>query len=322
MAIHDDMLHAQLVQRRQRLENAVQRSGTGYLNELLKEVDSALDRMEKGTYGLCESCHEPVEAARLMADPLVRYCLDHLTAAQQQALQQDLEMAARIQAGLLPKQNLRAGEWEACYHYEALGPVSGDYCDLVASDGSLLFLLGDVAGKGVAASMLMAHLHAIFHSLIATGLPVGELMDRANRVFCESTLAQHFATLVCGKAGPAGEIEFCNAGHCPPLRIGRSGVAAVEPSGLPLGLFSNNQYKPERLRLEPGDTLFLYTDGLSEAGAAEREYGAARLSTLLHQCRESSAAEMVSSCVTDLGAFLAGGPKNDDLTVLAIRRVR
>jgi phosphoserine phosphatase RsbU/P len=159
-------LQNQLEERKSRLKTAIalepQRSG---LAGLLREVDSALERMAKGSYGLCQECHESIEQDRLMADPLVCYCLDHLSASQRAALQRDLELASQVQRNLLPQMNLCTGNWETSYHYAPVGAVSGDYCDLIPSDGQLFFVLGDVSGKGVAASMLMAQLHALFRSL-------------------------------------------------------------------------------------------------------------------------------------------------------------
>jgi len=169
-------LNSQLEDRKRRLEAAIalapHKAG---LAGLLREVDSALERMDKGSYGLCEECHEPVEQDRLMADPLVRYCLDHLTGPERAALQRDLDLASAVQRNLLPQKGLRAGGWETCYHYAPVGPVSGDYCDLIPSDGQLFFVLGDVSGKGVAASMLMTQLHALFRSLTGMALPLGNM---------------------------------------------------------------------------------------------------------------------------------------------------
>src|SRR5262249_47031945 len=157
---------------------------------------------------------------RLIADPLLCFCLDHLTAKEQQALQSDLELASRIQRGLLPDSTVRVGAWEASYRYEPLGPVSGDHCDLIPTDGGdLWFVLGDVAGKGVAASLLMSHLRAMFRALVPIGLPLHETMARASRVFCESTLPNLYATLVVGRAGADGSVELCNAGHPPVLVV-------------------------------------------------------------------------------------------------------
>jgi sigma-B regulation protein RsbU (phosphoserine phosphatase) len=322
----DTFLREQLVERRQRLQSVLTVSRqVGGLVALLNEVDSALARIDEGTYGLCESCHEPVEKTRLLADPLVRYCLDHLTPDQRRGLEEDLELASQIQRGLLPEQDVAFDGWRVSYHYKTLGPVSGDYCDVIigANGGKdLLFILGDASGKGVAASMLMAHLHAIFRTLIATGLPMSALVERASRIFCESTVSPYFATLVCGRAQGSGEIELCNAGHCPPLLMQAGKVTRLGATGLPLGLFCEGQYPTETVTLRPGDSLLLYTDGLTEArNVADEEYGEERLSRLTGQRHALRAEALVDACLEDLSTFLAGTPLADDLTLMAIRRM-
>src|SRR5215469_140075 len=314
-------LNDQLLERKRRLETAIasapQNSG---LAGLLREVDAALERMDNGTYGLCEVCHDPVEQDRLMADPLVCYCLDHLTLPQRAELQRDLDLAAEVQRNLLPAAGLRAGNWETSYHYTPLGPVSGDYCDLIPSDGQLFFVVGDVSGKGVAASMLMAQLHALFRSLTGMDLPLGQIVSQANRVFCESALAGQYATPVCGQAKPGGDVEIHNAGHWPAVVVGRGGVLRIESTGLPLGMFHEFDFSATRLHLEAGDTLFLYSDGLSEARRADDEYGVDGVTHLVRQQGARSPAELIAACLEDLRAF-ADGPPSDDLTLLAIQRM-
>jgi len=194
-------LRTELEQRRERLHEALHSPAADpSLSQLLTAVDTALSRIDHGTFGLCETCHDTIEAERLLADPLVRFCLDHLTSAEQRALESDLSMAARIQRGLLPKPGLAPVGWDVRYHYQPAGMVSGDYCDLFETERGLLFMLGDVSGKGVAASMLMSHLHATFRSLAEAGLQLDRMVEDANRIFCESTLAGQFATLVVGRA--------------------------------------------------------------------------------------------------------------------------
>lgn len=324
VAIIEPVLREQLLDRRHKLETAIAEADEPTrLVGLLDEVDAALARFNTGTFGLCEVCHDPVESERLIADPLVCVCLGCLTPAQQRALEQDLELAARIQATLLPARDFASGGWQASYHYEAAGVVSGDYCDLVsAEDGSLYFMLGDVSGKGVAASMLMAQLHAMFRTLISVGLPLNQLVERASRVFCESTLPTHYATLVCGRADSSGEVEICNAGHLPPLLArATGGVTALEATGLPLGVFCNEQFTCDRVRLAEGDALLLYTDGLSESqNILGEEYGRERLSRLVGERHAPAPAELIKTCVRDLSAFRAGTPVTDDLTILALRR--
>jgi sigma-B regulation protein RsbU (phosphoserine phosphatase) len=315
-------LQNQLEERKQRLEAAIalapQKTG---LAGLLREVDSALERMDKGSYGLCEECHESIEQDRLLADPLVRYCLDHLSDSQRTALERDLNLASQVQRNLLPPSNLRADGWDTSYYYGPLGPVSGDYCDLIPSDGHLFFALGDVSGKGVAASMLMAQLHALFRSLTGMALPLGQIVTQANRVLCESALAGQYATLVCGLAKPSGEVEIHNAGHWPAIVVGQGGVLRIESTGLPLGMFHDFDFSATRLHLEAGDMLFLYTDGLSEARHADDEYGVDRVTHLVRQQSASGPAGLIAACLTDLRSF-ADGPPLDDLTLLAVQRMR
>lgn len=313
-------LHRQLEDRKQRLEEAIALAPQhSELGALLHQVDSALERMANGTYGLCEECHETIERDRLLADPLICYCLDHLSKSQRAALQRDLDLAAQVQRNLLPPADLRTGGWETSFHYAPLGPVSGDYCDLIPSDGGLFFVLGDVSGKGVAASMLMTQLHALFRSLTRMSLPLEEIVVLANRVFCESALAGHYATLICGHAKANGDLEIYNAGHLPAVVLQRSGIAQIESTGLPLGMFCEVSFSCTQLHLESGDMVFLYTDGFSEARRAEEEYGVERLAQLLRQQEGKCPAEVITACVRDFDSF-TDGPRFDDVTLLAIQR--
>jgi sigma-B regulation protein RsbU (phosphoserine phosphatase) len=151
-------------------------------------------------------------------------------------------------------------------------------------------------------------------------LPLGQIVTQANRVFCESVLAGQYATLVCGQAKPNGEVEIHNAGHWPVIVVGRGGVLRIESTGLPLGMFHEGEFSATRLQLEAGDTLFLYTDGLSEAGSADNEYGVDRVTRLVRQQAMRPPAELIAACLDDLRAFAPTDPRGDDLTLLAIRR--
>jgi sigma-B regulation protein RsbU (phosphoserine phosphatase) len=323
--VRTDFFRSELEVRQHRLRIALEDSpGEASLTRLLEDVDTALGRIEKGAFGLCETCHEPIEPERLMADPLVRWCVDHLTAEDRRALDEDLALALQIQNSLLPQQPLTMGDWEITYHFQPLGPVSGDYCDVVPVGGQgdrFVFLVGDVSGKGVAASLLMSHLHAIFRSLVSVGLPVPEAMERANRVFCESTMSSQYATLICGLAGPHGEIELSNAGHCAPLVLRRRSTESLATGGMPLGLFCSGRYPVGQVNLEPGDALVLYTDGLTEAtNRSGEEFGPKRLAAALSPLHGQSAAVITKECIKNAQTFLSGRPPQDDLTVMVIRR--
>ena len=311
----------QLLDRRRKLETAAPHGGSE-VSRLLQEVDAALKRMDVGTFGLCETCHEAIEADRLLADPIIRFCLDHLTPVEQRALEHDLDLASRIQRGLLPKADTRLDGWEIAYHYQPAGPVSGDYCDLIpGGEGELYFAVGDVAGKGIAAAMLMSHLSALLRTLVSLGLPLATVVERASRVFCESTLPSHYATLVCGRALTSGDVEICNAGHPSPLVVRESGVTTIEATGVPIGMFCNEQFSSHVVHLERGESLLLYSDGLVETeNATGVEYGIARLSALAAVSAHMVPTEVVGACVADLARFRGAGAVADDLTVMALRR--
>jgi sigma-B regulation protein RsbU (phosphoserine phosphatase) len=317
-----DFLQSQLEVRKRRLETAITLAPDNANAEaLLREVDSALDRFAAGTYGMCETCHESVERDRLLADPLICYCLDHLTDSERAALQRDLDLASQLQRGLLPPADLSVDGWETSYHYAPLGPVSGDYCDLYPWGGSLYFMLGDVSGKGVAASMRMTQLHALFRSLIGTGMPLAQIVVHINRFLCESALAGQYATLVCGRATADGGIELFNAGHLPVI-IGQKGgaVRLMESTGLPLGMFCDTAFTPAHANLGVGDMLFMFTDGVSEAIGADGEYGVERIASLIGRLSPDCAAGVISACLEDLRRFAGANPGMDDVTLLAMRR--
>ncbi len=315
-------LRTELEVRRERLHAALHSSAAdASVSQLLDAVDAALNRIDHGAYGLCETCHDPIEPDRLLADPLLRFCLDHLTQEEQRALENDLALAARIQRRLLPQQDFAPAGWEVRYHYQPAGMVSGDYCDLLETDSGLLFMLGDVAGKGVAASMLMSHLHATFRSLTEAALPLDRMVEHANHIFCESTLAGQYATLIVGRAVANGAIEFVSAGHLPLLHIHADGATPKDSTGVPLGMFCDTRFPIHRLRLAAGDSLLLYTDGLTETrNRAGEEYGLVRVHTLAAGNGRANPEELISACLDDLRGFGEGLKRTDDLTLLALRR--
>jgi sigma-B regulation protein RsbU (phosphoserine phosphatase) len=316
------LLREQLTDRRNKLEYALDGTeGNFEVNRLLAEVDAALARMDNGTYGLCEVCLDPVETERLIADPLVRVCIGDLTPMQKRALEEDLELAARIQQGLLPNKDYSSDLWEISYHYEPAGIVSGDYCDIIKGpNGDLFFALGDVSGKGVAASMLMSHLNAMFRALVPVGLPLHELVERASRIFCESTLPTQYATLVCGRADSEGNIEICNAGHLPPIWLRKDEAIAIDSTGLPVGVFCDEHFTASVSHLEPGDTLLLYTDGLSETRDGDgNEYGSDRLISVAGKICPAIPSSIIYACLNDLTSFRGERMALDDLTVMAIQ---
>jgi phosphoserine phosphatase RsbU/P len=320
---HLQTAREQLQARRERLETVLEEHPTEQLNQLLTQVDEALQRIDNGQFGLCTVCHETVEADRLMRDPLISVCLGCLSPQQQRALEYDLELAARIQNGLLPAADLAIPGWQVAYHYRPAGMIGGDYCDAIADGkGGAYFLIADVAGKGVAAAMLTANLRAVFRALIPLGLPVDQLLAHANRLFCEGKLPMQYATLVFGHSSGSGKLEIVNAGHLPAFLVKGAKVTRLESDTVPLGLFADQQFNACNNLMRPGDMLLLYTDGVTETQNADgTEYGISKLQALIEERNVWCPEELVASCRDCLHEFRGNGERADDETLLAIQFV-
>jgi len=311
-----------LTERRGRLQETIKYvSDSAKLFALLQEVDSALERIDSGTYGICDVCHDPIETDRLIMDPLLTVCLDHLNHNQKKALEQDLELAIKIQRNLLPQNHLMVNGWNFCYLYSPVGAVSGDFCEFIKLDeANVLFALGDVSGKGISASLMMSHLHALIRSLLSFNLPVNEIATRVNRLFCESTLSTHYATMVFGKANMDGKVELCIAGHNPPFLLKDGKVISLNATGIPVGLFAQSDYELVEFDLCKGNSLILYTDGLTEASVNETEYGEERLKQLLQKSTELPAEMLLDAIINDQKSFIKDSPLFDDIAVSVIAK--
>ena len=311
-----------LTERRERLQETISYVPDPVkLYSLLQQVDSALERIDSGSYGLCDVCHDPIEEDRLLIDPLMTVCLDHLDHHQRKALEQDLEFAIKIQRNLLPGNNLIVNGWEFSYIYSPAGTVSGDFCDFIKlNDDMVLFVLGDVSGKGISASLMMSHLNALIRSLLSFNLPLNEIVGRVNRLFCESTQSTHYATMVFGKAHRSGEVEVVIAGHNPPILIKDGELISLNATGIPVGLFCQSEYGMLNISMQKGDSLFLYTDGLTESSFDGIEYGEEKLKKQLMSTVNGSANSIIENIIHDHKNFLKNSPRFDDVTVSVLKK--
>jgi len=318
--VYVNSVREQLLAGRARLADVLAEQESDQVLRLLNEVDSTLHRIEHGTFGVCEECLGTVENDRLLENPLARVCLDCLTPKQQRALEYDLELAAQLQKGLLPPNDISFPGWDISYLYQPAGVVSGDYCDLIRENGHLYFIMADVSGKGVAAAMLSSNLRAVFRSLVPLQLPIEELMVRANRLFRETALPTQYATAVLGSISMGGDVVLANAGHLPALLVGKSGLSTFESMCKPLGFFSDDSVNVTQAHMAPGETLVLFTDGISEAeNDAGDEFGVERLGRFLVEQRLCCPTELVTACKQQVSAFRGGRERADDETLLAVQ---
>jgi sigma-B regulation protein RsbU (phosphoserine phosphatase) len=233
----------------------------------------------------------------------------------------DLATAARLQRVLLPPSPLAHGEWVAAHHFAPAGAVGGDILDLIPVGDRLYFVFADVSGKGVGASLVSAYLHAIFRSLAPAGLALEDLVARASALLCSTTLSWQYATLVAGYLDPNGEIELANAGHPPPLVLTAGQQAHVVPTGTPVGMFCDSTFGTLKLTLAVGDTLLMYSDGISETLADDgQDYGTRRLLEVASNAATATPFDLVGLVADDHARIAGADVTRDDVTLLAVRR--
>ncbi len=246
-------------------------------------------------------------------------------AAERREMARELELARRIQVALLPDALPEIPGYEVHGGNIPSRGVSGDFYEIIGRDEGteFLVLVADVSGKGMSASLLAAALEALTASPIEGGLEPEEVFRRASRLLYQRTPPERYATAILVALEPGtGDLRFVNAGHVPGLLVRRSGeVELLEATGTPIGLLPEADYTAGSARLEAGDLLVLYTDGINEAENAEEEqYGVDRLAAA---CRDSSGLtldELAEVIEADLALFAGDVPFADDRTTVLIRR--
>ncbi len=258
----------------------------------------------------------------------------HEQRLQEELTQRELRLAHAVQQGLLPASPPELPGYEFCDFYEPAMHLGGDYFDYITlSGGRLAMALGDVSGKGIAASLLMARLSAEVRYCLASHATPAEAVARLNRVFCQSRWEGRFITFVVAVLDPARhELCIVNAGHLEPLVCRASGkIEAVghELSSLPLGIDSDSKYHHYYLGLEPGDILTLHTDGIPDAvNAAGEFYGPERLRQFLQEAMQPKPLppdladlDLARRVLHDVRQFVANHVQTDDMCLTAMKRL-
>lgn len=246
-------------------------------------------------------------------------------AAERRRLEEELKLARQIQVGLLPDRLPKLDGYALHAGNVPSRGVSGDYYQFVErKDGEeCVFLVADVSGKGIAASLLTASLEALSAGPIEVGYPVQEICDRVCRRLYDRTPAAKYATVfLCSLEPAAGRLSYTNAGHNAGLLVRAGGeIEQLESTGMPVGLMPDGQYRSEERQLEPGDTVVLYTDGITEASNPEDdEYGIERLAEVCRENRALDVAAMSEAIEKDVEIFTRGVPFADDRTLVLVRR--
>jgi sigma-B regulation protein RsbU (phosphoserine phosphatase) len=248
------------------------------------------------------------------------------TTAAKERIESELKIAHEIQMSMVPKTFPPFPDRREFDIFAALVPareVGGDFYDFFfIDDDRLLFAIGDVSGKGVPAALFMAVVKTLLRATAGAAADPGDILRRLNDDLSRDNEACMFVTLFCGILHVrTGEIDYSNGGHNPPFHLHGGGLTPLEdPAGGALGIAENGAYPSSRLRLGPEDSLFLYTDGLTEAmDAAGALYSDERLEQLLRRTVASGPRQLLGLVVEEVNAFAAGAPQADDITGLVLR---
>jgi sigma-B regulation protein RsbU (phosphoserine phosphatase) len=253
-----------------------------------------------------------------------------LELADRVVMKRDLEIAKDIQAWMLPGAPLQIPGYQIAYATRPANTVAGDYYDVILRPGRepsldrILFVVADVAGKSIPAAMVMATFQASLRTLSTSGVALAELVMGVNRYTCSNSLGgARFTTAFFAALDPAtGDVVYINAGHNVPILRKRSGVVErLEAGGIPIGIFAESTYQVGTTRLESGDWLVIFTDGVVEAeNAKQEEYGEAQLIRLVDRESGSTPAELLRRMWAELDAFVGNTPQHDDITCLLLKR--
>jgi sigma-B regulation protein RsbU (phosphoserine phosphatase) len=244
-------------------------------------------------------------------------------AAERKLLERELSLAHEIQMGMLPREFPERPEVEIAATLQPARSVGGDLYDVVADGNRLWFVAGDVSGKGVGAALFMAVTRTLFRAVAPAAASIGGVAERMNGELARDNEKAMFVTAFIGCLDLTnGHLEYVNAGHLPPVRLGTDGkVEVLEASpGLPLGALATYSHVSQHMSLRPGDALFLYTDGITEAeNTARAQFSMSRLLDSLGPVVAAPCSEVVAATIAAVRAHAGDTPPSDDLTALVVR---
>lgn len=262
-----------------------------------------------------------------MQKELVRY-IDSLedTVSAKEKIESELRIARNIQLGMLPKIFPPFPERNDIDLFAVLRPakeVGGDLYDFFINEEKLYFTVGDVSGKGVPASLFMAVTRSLFRSIATTIADPKRIIESMNHAIAETNEENMFVTMFVGVLDlPTGNLKFCNAGHNPPCIIAPNGDVTFMPlkQNLPIGIFVDFEYENQEMHINEGDTIFLYTDGLTEAENGAKElYGDERMLDVLKGEQLTDSVTLLKKVYDSVEEHVQEAPQSDDLTMLVVK---
>lgn len=279
-----------------------------------------LDSREKGQL-LSAATRSGLETLAAEASVAIQNARLYREKLEKARMEQEMQIAAEIQQALLPKPRASLGFVEAAAASIPCRSIGGDFFDYLDEPGRTFgFTLGDVAGKGPPAALMSALMQGMFASQAQYADSPSSAVTHMNLALCRRGLESRFVTLMFGMMSAAGALTYCNAGHNPPFIVGPSGVRRLEAGGPVIGLLEHAPYDQETVHLVSGDTVIIFSDGVSEALNSDGdEFGDTRLLAAVDDSGALSAQAVVDRLVAAVRAFTRGAAQSDDITVMVIR---
>ncbi len=279
-----------------------------------------LDSREKGSL-LSTSTRAALETLATEAAVAIENARLYRETIEKARMEQEMRIAAEIQRALLPHAAHVGAYFEAAAATVPCRSIGGDFFDYLELPGDQFGLaLGDVAGKGPPAALLSAMVQGILSAQAPATVAPSATVTRVNQALIRRAIENRFVTVFYGVLHADGRLAFCNAGHNPPVLLGRTGVRRLETGGPIVGLFEFASFEEEGVQLEPGDWLVVFSDGVSEAlSASGEEFGDDRIIECVQALRETTPRAMLDGLFARVRDFTAGAPQSDDVTALVMR---
>jgi sigma-B regulation protein RsbU (phosphoserine phosphatase) len=294
------------------------------VEEHLHVIEGSLEKLDDHTLGLCVVCHGYVDSSLLEMDYTAAVCLDHYSEAERRRLESELELSQVVQRALLPQQipSIRGVELAAFSRPSEI--IGGDYFDFFQfRDGTPGLVIADVSGHGVSAGMLMSSLQMAIRTMAPETDVPAEILERINRFYLHNINFTTFVTVFLARFDPAAlTLTYVNAGHNPPAvrRRQDATITWLRPTAPAIGLAEEFHPRMETISFAEGDSLLLYTDGVTEVlSLGNEQFGQERLAELVHQNADRRAPELLQAVRQALAAFGGEQPLMDDVTMVALK---
>jgi len=295
------------------------------LQDHLQVITTSLEKLESNSLGLCEICHGYVDTSRLEMDYTASICLDHYSEAEMRRLESELELSQIVQRALLPQNTPVISGVEVAAFSRPAEIIGGDYFDFFKfRDGTHGLVIADVSGHGVSAGMLMSSLQTALRTMAPDTDSPAEILERINRFYIHNINFSTFVTVFLARFDPASlELTYVNAGHNPPAihRRENNEIAWLMPTGPAIGLAEFFHPRTESVTLAKGDSLLLYTDGVTEVlnMAGDEQFGQNRLADLIMQGADLTAPDILQTILQQASAFGESKSLADDVTMVALK---